>query len=63
MVELAAEQLGVAASGLDGAAGLVRLRLTHPTLDRRILLVWHPLPAQPAARAFLALAREHLTGL
>jgi hypothetical protein len=36
MVELAAEQLGVAASGLDGAAGLVRLRLAHPTLDRRI---------------------------
>ncbi len=63
MVELAAEQLGVAvlpASGLDGAAGLVRLRLTHPTLDRRILLVWQPATSPPAARAFLALAREHL---
>jgi DNA-binding transcriptional LysR family regulator len=63
MVELAAEQLGVAvlpASGLDGAAGLIRLRLTHPTLDRRILLVWQPATSPPAARAFLALAREHL---
>jgi DNA-binding transcriptional LysR family regulator len=63
MVELAAEQLGVAvlpASGLEGAAGLVRLRLTHPTLDRRILLVWQPATSPPAARAFFALAREHL---
>jgi DNA-binding transcriptional LysR family regulator len=63
MVELAAEQLGVAvlpASGLEGAAGLVRLRLTHPQLDRRILLVWRPAASPPAARAFLALAREQL---
>src|SRR5215471_10211226 len=63
MVELAAEQLGVAvlpASGLEGAAGLVRLRLTHPTLDRRILLVWRPATSPPAARAFLTLARDHL---
>jgi DNA-binding transcriptional LysR family regulator len=63
MVELAAEQLGLAvlpASGLDGAAGLVRLRLTHPTLDRRILLVWRRATSPPAARAFLALARDHL---
>jgi DNA-binding transcriptional LysR family regulator len=63
MVELAAEQLGVAvlpASGLEGVAGLVRLRLTHPTLDRRILLVWQPATSPPAARAFLTLAHEHL---
>jgi DNA-binding transcriptional LysR family regulator len=63
MVELAAEQLGLAvlpASGLEGAAGLVRLRLTHPTLDRRILLVWQPATSPPAARAFLTLARDHL---
>jgi DNA-binding transcriptional LysR family regulator len=63
MVELAAEKVGVAvlpASGLEGAAGLVRLRLTHPTLDRRILLVWQPATSPPAARAFLALARDHL---
>jgi DNA-binding transcriptional LysR family regulator len=64
MVELAAEQLGVAvlpASGLEGHAGLVRLRLTHPTLDRRLLLVWRPAASPPAGRAFLALARQHLT--
>jgi DNA-binding transcriptional LysR family regulator len=64
MVELAAEQLGVAvlpASGLAGTAGLVRLGLTQPTLDRRILLVWRPATSPPAARAFLALACEHLT--
>jgi DNA-binding transcriptional LysR family regulator len=64
MVELAAEQIGLAvlpASGLAGTAGLVQLRLTHPTLDRRILLVWQPATSPPAARAFLTLARDHLT--
>jgi DNA-binding transcriptional LysR family regulator len=63
MVELAAERLGVAvlpASGLAGAAGLVRLRLTRPRLDRRLLLVWRSAASPPAARAFLALARQHL---
>ena len=63
MVELAAEKVGVAvlpASGLEGAAGLVRLHLTHPTLDRRILLAWQPATSPPAARAFLTLARDHL---
>src|SRR5215471_3980286 len=63
LAELAAEQVGVAvlpASGLDGVAGLVRLGLTYPTLDRRILLVWRPATSPPAARAFLSLAREHL---
>ena len=47
MVELAAEQLGVAvlpASGLERPAGLVRLRLTHPTLDRRICRIVASLP-------------------
>jgi DNA-binding transcriptional LysR family regulator len=64
MVELAAEQLGVAvlpASGLAGAAELVQLRLTQPKLDRRLLLVWRPAASPPAGRAFLALARQHLT--
>jgi DNA-binding transcriptional LysR family regulator len=64
MVELAAEQLGVAvlpASGLEGAAELVQLGLTQPTLDRRLLLVWRPAASPPAARAFLALAHQHLT--
>jgi DNA-binding transcriptional LysR family regulator len=63
MVELAAERLGIAvlpASGLAGTSELVQLRLTRPTLDRRILLVWQPATSPPAARAFLALAREHL---
>jgi DNA-binding transcriptional LysR family regulator len=63
MAELAAERLGLAvlpASGLEGTAGLVRLRLTHPTLDRRILLVWRPATSPPAARAFVTLARDHL---
>src|SRR5215472_7898805 len=63
LAELAAEQVGVAvlpASGLDGAAELIQLGLTHPTLDRRILLVWRPATSPPAARAFLTLAREHL---
>jgi len=63
LAELAAEQVGVAvlpASGLDGVTGLIRLGLTHPTLDRRILLVWRPVSSPPAGRAFLALARERL---
>lgn len=66
MVELAAERLGIAvlpASGLAGTSELVQLRLTRPTLDRRILLVWQPATSPPAARAFLALAREHLPRL
>ena len=64
VVELAAEQLGVAVlpeSALEGAAGVIRLRLTQPKLDRRILLVWRPGASPPAGRAFLELARGHLT--
>jgi DNA-binding transcriptional LysR family regulator len=64
MVQLAAEQLGVAvlpASGLAGTTELVQLRLTQPKLDRRLLLVWRPASSPPAGRAFLALARQHLT--
>jgi DNA-binding transcriptional LysR family regulator len=66
MVQLAAEQLGVAvlpASGLAGTTELVQLRLTHPTLDRRLLLAWRPAASPPAGRAFLALARQHLAPL
>jgi len=65
VVELAAEQLGVAvlpASALHSAAGVVQLGLTRPKLDRRILLVWRPGDSPPAARAFLALARRDLAG-
>ena len=43
-------------SGLDGADGIVPLDLTHPTADRRIVLVWRSDYVPPAARAFLALA-------
>ena len=63
VAELAAEQVGVAvlpASGLEGAPRLIQLGLTHPTLDRRIMLAWRPTASPPAGRAFLALAREHL---
>jgi DNA-binding transcriptional LysR family regulator len=63
VVELAAEQVGVAvlpASALEGVPEMVRLGLTHPKLDRRILLVWRSATSPPAGRAFLALAREHL---
>jgi hypothetical protein len=49
------------ASGLAGAAELVQLGLTQPRLDRRLLLVWRPAANPPAGRAFLALARQHLT--
>ena len=63
VVELAAEQLGVAVlpqSALDGAAGVIPLGLTQPRLERRILLVWQPATSAPAGRAFVALARDEL---
>ncbi len=59
MLMLAAEGVGVAfvpRSGLDGAEGIVPLDLTHPSPDRRIVLVWRSDYVPPAARAFLALA-------
>jgi DNA-binding transcriptional LysR family regulator len=63
VVELAAEQVGVAvlpASALEGVPEMVQLDLTHPKLDRRIMLVWRSATSPPAGRAFLTLAREHL---
>lgn len=65
VIELAAEQIGVAVlpkSALEGAAKVSQLSLTRPKLDRRILLVWRPSNSPPAARAFLAMARQHLAG-
>ena len=59
MLMLAAEGVGVAfvpRSGLDGAEGIVPLDLTHPSADRRIVLVWRADYVPPAARAFIALA-------
>jgi DNA-binding transcriptional LysR family regulator len=63
VVELAAEQLGVAVlpqSALDGAAGVIQLGLSQPRLERRILLAWLPATGAPAGRAFLSLARDEL---
>jgi DNA-binding transcriptional LysR family regulator len=63
VVELAAEQLGVAVlpqSALDGAADVIQLGLSQPRLERRILLVWQPDTSAPAGRAFVALARDEL---
>jgi DNA-binding transcriptional LysR family regulator len=65
VMELVAEQLGIAVlpkSALGPTAKLAQLGLTRPKLDRRILLVWRPADSPPAARAFLALAQQHLTG-
>jgi DNA-binding transcriptional LysR family regulator len=65
VLQLIQQQLGVAVlpkSALAGTPTVAQLRLTRPTLDRRILLVWRPAGSSPAARAFLALARHHLVG-
>jgi DNA-binding transcriptional LysR family regulator len=64
MRALVAEGVGVALlprSGLEGAAGVASLGLTHPRIERRIVLVWRAANASPAARAFLALATDALT--
>ena len=63
MLALTAERVGVAMlprSGLDGAEGVVAVGVTHPKVERRIALVWRADNTPPAARAFLALAREQL---
>jgi DNA-binding transcriptional LysR family regulator len=65
IIKLLEQQLGLAVlprSALDGTATVAQLRLTRPRLDRRILLAWRPPGGSPAARAFLAMARDHLTG-
>jgi DNA-binding transcriptional LysR family regulator len=62
MTELIQQGLGVAVlpgSAVAGAAGIARIGLTRPTLNRRILLVWRRAATPPAARAFLDLARAH----
>ncbi|MBO0822536.1 MAG: LysR family transcriptional regulator [Actinobacteria bacterium] len=63
MVQLVAEGVGVALmprSGQEEAGDVVTIAITHPTIERRILLAWRPGATSPAARAFIALAREHL---
>jgi DNA-binding transcriptional LysR family regulator len=63
MLALAAERVGVAMvprSGLEGVDGVVPVDLTHPKVERRIVLLWRADTTPPATRAFLALAREQL---
>jgi DNA-binding transcriptional LysR family regulator len=63
MTQLVAEGIGVALmprSARLEASDVVTIALTHPTIDRRIILVWRPGASSPAARAFITLAREHL---
>lgn len=64
MLALVAEGVGLAMlprSGLEGAAGVTAIDLTHPPVERRIVLVWRADNVSPAARAFLALAGDELT--
>jgi DNA-binding transcriptional LysR family regulator len=63
MVQLVAEGIGVALmprSGREQATDVVAIPITHPTIDRRIVLVWRPGTTPPAARAFITVAREQL---
>lgn len=63
MRQLVAEGIGVALmprSGHEGGADVTTVALTHPTIARRIVLVWSPGATPPAARAFITLARKHL---
>jgi DNA-binding transcriptional LysR family regulator len=62
-IQLVAEGTGVALmprSGLEEGGDVVTIAVTHPVIDRRIVLAWRPEAASPAARAFITLAREHL---
>jgi DNA-binding transcriptional LysR family regulator len=63
MVQLVAEGIGVALmprSGLEETTDVVAIPITHPTIDRRIVLVWRSGATPPAARAFITVAREQL---
>jgi DNA-binding transcriptional LysR family regulator len=63
MIQLVAEGIGVALmprSGGQEASDVATIPVTHPVIDRRIILVWRPDATSPAARAFITLAREHL---
>ena len=64
MLALVAEGVGIAMlprSGLEGAAEVTAVGLTHPRIERRIVLVWRADNTSPAARAFLALVADELT--
>ena len=63
MVQLVAEGIGVAlmpCSGLEEATDVATITITHPVIDRRIILVWRSGATPPAARAFITLARADL---
>lgn len=63
IIELIQEQIGVCVlpqSALQGTQAVAQLHLTRPRLTRRIMLIWPPANSPPAARAFLALAQQHL---
>lgn len=64
MVELVAAGVGVALmprSGRELVTDVIAVPVTHPTIDRHIVLVWRPGTTPPAARAFIAIAREQLS--
>lgn len=64
MLALVVEQAGIAVvprSGLDGVPGLTAINLTHPHIERRIVLVWREDNTPPVAREFLATATHELT--
>ena len=63
MAQLVAEGVGVALmprSAGQEASDVATITITHPVIDRRIILAWRPGATPPAARAFITLAREHL---
>jgi DNA-binding transcriptional LysR family regulator len=63
MVQLVAEGIGVALlprSGGEETSDVATIPITHPVIDRHIILVWRPGATSPAGRAFITLAREHL---
>ncbi|MEN3358810.1 MAG: hypothetical protein V7637_2792 [Mycobacteriales bacterium] len=63
MLQLVAEGIGVALmprSGREETTEVATIPVTHPTIDRRIVLVWRPGATPPAARAFITVAREQL---
>jgi DNA-binding transcriptional LysR family regulator len=63
VVQLVAEGIGVALmprSGREDVNDVVAIPVTHPAIDRRIILVWRPDATPPAARAFITVAREQL---
>lgn len=64
MVQLVAEGIGVALmprSGREEVTDVIAVPVTHPIIDRRIILVWRPGATPPAARAFITVAQEQLS--